>query len=90
MMAEKPAVISGIVRDPGGKPITDARVYFAGGPMPLPDIAALTNSNGAFSLSVPSAGTYSIECNADGFAPRASTVTVASGQKVQLDIQLKR
>ena len=89
-MAEKSAVISGIVRDPSGKPVTDARVYFAKGPMPLPDIAALTNSNGAFSLSAPSAGTYSIECNASGFAPIAATVTVASGQKVQLDIGLKR
>jgi hypothetical protein len=90
MMAGKPSLISGVVRNPSGNPVTDARVYFTAGPVPLPEIAALTDSNGAFSLSAPSPGIYSIECNADGFAPKAATVTVASGQKVHIDIQLGR
>ncbi|HWO03103.1 MAG TPA: carboxypeptidase-like regulatory domain-containing protein [Blastocatellia bacterium] len=89
-MAGKPGLISGVVRDPNGKPIIDARVYFTGGPEPLPDIAALTNSNGEFTLSAPSAGTYSIESNADGFSPKAATVAVASGQRLHLDIRLER
>ena len=89
-MAEKPSVISGVVRDSNGKPVADARVYFTDSPSPLPDIAALTDSSGAFSLSVPSKGTYSLECNADGFALKAATVTVANDQKIDLNIKLKK
>ncbi len=89
-MAEKPSVISGVVRDSNGKPVADARVYFTDSPSAMPDIAALTDSSGTYSLSVPSKGTYSLECNADGFAPKAATVTVASDQKVNVDIKLKK
>ncbi len=89
-MTEKPCVISGIVRDNGGKPIADAQIYFTDSPMPLPDIAMLTDSNGTFSLSVPSTGKYSIGYNAEGFAPETATVTIGSEQKVHLDIRLKR
>lgn len=88
-MAGKASVISGVVRDASGKPVADARVYFTEGPVPLPDIAALADSNGGFSLSVPAAGTYGIESAADGFAPESATVAVASGQDVRLDFQLK-
>ncbi len=45
-MAEKPRVITGVVRDNAGKPIAEARIYFTDSPMPLPDIAMLTDSNG--------------------------------------------
>ena len=89
-MAGQASLVSGVVRDPGGKPVSDARVYFTAGPVALPDIAALTDSNGAYSLSVPAAGTYSIECVADGFAPESATVAVASGQKVGHDFLMKR
>lgn len=89
-MAEKSSVISGVVRDSDGKPVADARVYFTDSPFAMPDIAALTDGNGAFSLSVPSKGTYSLECNADGFAPKAVTVTVTNDRKVNLDIKLKK
>lgn len=89
-MAEKPRVITGVVRDNAGKPIADARIYFTDSPMPLPDIAMLTDGNGKYSLSVPSAGKYTIGYNADGFAPETTTVKIESEQKVHLDIRLKR
>lgn len=89
-MAEKPRVISGVVRDNDGKPIADAQIYFTDSPMPLPDIAMLTDTNGTFSLSVPSAGKYGIGFNADGFASETTTVTIGSEQKIHLDIRLKR
>ena len=90
MMQEKPGLVSGVVRDPVGKPVTEARVYFTGGPVPLPEIAALTDHHGAFSLSAPAAGTYSMAINSEGFAPEAMTIPVASGQQVQLEIRLKK
>lgn len=87
-MARVPNVISGIVRDPQGQPVAEARVYFIGGPVPLPDIAALTDSGGAFSLSAPAPGTYHIECAVEGFAPTVATVAVTEGQEVQAEIWL--
>jgi hypothetical protein len=83
-------LVSGTVRDPRGNPVAQARVYFTSGPVSLPDIAALTNSDGAFSLSAPTAGTYHIECTAEGFARGAAIVTVTAGQNARLEIWLKR
>ena len=88
-MVRIPSVISGIVRDPLGSPVAQARVYFTDGPVPLPDIAALTDSDGAFSLSAPSVGTYTIECVAEGFTSTAVTVTLAGSQKIQTEIRLR-
>jgi hypothetical protein len=90
MTAQNQNVISGIVVDPQGKPVSDARVYFTNAPVPLPDIALLTDSNGKFSLSAPSTGIYTLECRVEGFAPTASTVTVTGNQEVQLEIRLRR
>ena len=81
-------VISGVVRDPRNNPVSQARVYFTHGPVPLPDIAALTDNSGAFSLSAPVPGTYTIECAAEGFANTTATVTVAGGQETHLEIRL--
>ena len=83
-------VISGIVRDPNGRPVADPRIYFIGGPVPLPDIAALTDAAGAFSLTAPTAGTYQIGCTAEGFAPAEITVAISRGRDVQVEIWLER
>ena len=82
-------VISGVVRDSNGNPIAQARVYFTNGPVPLPDIAALTNKNGAFSLSAPVAGSYTIACAAEGFAPTVVTVAVSDNKDTHLEIRLR-
>lgn len=89
MTAQNQNVISGIVLDPQGKAVSDARVYFTSAPVALPDIALLTDSNGKFSLSAPSTGIYTLECRAEGFAPITSTVTVTGNQEVHLEIRLK-
>ena len=89
-MTRSPSVISGVVRSPDGKPVANARVYFTAGPGPLPEIAALTDSKGAFSLTAPAPGEYVIESAADEFGARSSTVKVKGGEQVRLDLQLKR
>jgi hypothetical protein len=89
-MTQTSSMISGIVRDPDGNPVAQARVYFTGSPVALPDIAMLTNSRGAFSVSVPVAGTYQLECAADGFETTGATVIVAQGQVAQIEITLQR
>lgn len=85
----KPGLISGAICNLRGKPVADARVYVTDGPVPLPDIAALTDADGRFALSVPAAGSYTFECSAEGFAPKRVTLNVVSGQQAQLDFQLR-
>ncbi|HEV7797208.1 MAG TPA: carboxypeptidase-like regulatory domain-containing protein [Pyrinomonadaceae bacterium] len=89
-MAQSPGVISGVVRGPNGKPVANARVYFKDGPGPLPEIAALTDSSGAFSLTAPAPGEYVIEVAADEFGSRSSKVKVKGGEQVSVDLQLKK
>jgi hypothetical protein len=82
-------VISGVVRDSQGNPTAHARVYFTSGPVPLPDIAALTSKDGMFSLSAPVSGSYTLACVADGFAPIEVTAAVTDNKETQLDIRLR-
>jgi hypothetical protein len=83
-------IISGLVKDPGGRPVPLARVYFTESPVPLPDIAALTNDNGEFSLSVPIAGRYKIACAAEGFQSTVTEVTVKKGKMAKIQIRMKK
>jgi Carboxypeptidase regulatory-like domain len=85
-----PGVISGVVRSPNGKPIANARVYFTAGPVPLPEIAALTDGSGAFSLTAPVPGEYVIESAADEFSARSAKVRVKDSEQVRLDLELKK
>jgi Carboxypeptidase regulatory-like domain len=82
------ALVSGIVRDPDGDPVEGARVYFASGPVPHPDIAALTGVDGSFTLSAPSPGAYEIECAAEGYGTERAPLEVAEGEEARLDFRL--
>ncbi len=73
-MAKAPILISGVVRDDAGEPVAEARVYFTAAPVSLPDIAALTDARGEFSLSVPVAGTYGLEANANHLGRASATI----------------
>lgn len=88
-MPRSPSVISGIVRGPDGKPVSNARVYFTAGPVPLPEIAAITDSSGEFSLTAPAPGEYVIESAADKFGSRSSKIKVKGGEQVRLNLKLK-
>ena len=88
-MARSPSVISGVVRSPDGKPVSNARVYFTAGPVALPDIAALTDENGRFTLTAPAPGEYVIESSTDEYGARSSKVKVKGGEQVNLDLKMK-
>lgn len=81
-------LIRGVVRDPQGLPVPQARAQFLSGPDPLPDIAALTDSDGTFILSAPSPGNYRIECTADGFVPVVTSVDLREAEEAHLEISL--
>ena len=84
------ALVSGTVRDARGGPVEGARVYFASGPAPLPDIAALTGADGAFTLSAPAPGSYEVECAAEGESTQRATVEVSQAEDATLDFRLGR
>jgi hypothetical protein len=90
MMTQKPSVISGVVHDAQGRPVEQARVYFTGGPVPLPEIAALTGSDGSFALTAPAPGTYQIQVATDTSATARAEVIVTEGEEARVKIKLKR
>ncbi|MGW0904572.1 carboxypeptidase-like regulatory domain-containing protein [Streptomyces sp. NPDC002853] len=63
--SESAVEITGVVRDTSGTPVTGAHVLFTDGPRPLPDIAAVTDAEGRFSLVAPTTGEYRLICRAD-------------------------
>ena len=88
MTTTKPILIFGEVKDDNGNPISEARVSFVEGPVPLTDIAALTDNNGKFVLSAPTAGDYTIEVVSEGFAPESVGVSTGTNLELRVMIQL--
>ena len=92
-MTESPPAITGLVLDTRGNPIEGARVYFVEGPVPLPDIAALTESSGHFTLFVPIPGTYQLGVSFEGsagFIQKTIRVDVREEHRAALEVRLDR
>jgi hypothetical protein len=86
-MAADQTVVRGTVRDAAGKPVAGARVFFASGPVPVPDVAAVTDAEGRFALSAPAAGTYRIECHAEGPGAATAMVTVPGAGETEIELR---
>ena len=70
-------------------PVMEARVFFGTAPVPLPDIAALTDDDGRFSLYAPAPGRYEIVCHADGYDPVIVPIDVDGvSESVAVDFEL--
>lgn len=81
--------IRGTVTGPDGAKIAEASVYFLEGPVPLPDIAQLTDDEGGFQLTAPAPGTYRIGVRAPGFEqPAEATVEIHGEPEVVVRIRL--
>jgi hypothetical protein len=83
------SVISGKVLGRNGKPKRNARVYFTSGPVSLPEIAAVTDEGGNFSLTAPAPGEYVIESAADDAGTQSAKVTVEADQPASIKLQHK-
>lgn len=68
--------IDGTVTDPSGRPVAGAVVALTAAPAPVPDIAALTDGGGRFSLEVPVPGDYRVSIRG---VESATEVTIAVG-----------
>jgi len=88
-MPAKPIIVAGVVRGPGGEKLPQARVFIARGPVPVPDVAALTDADGRFTLSLPAAGSYEVACVAEGCAPSSAKIEVTQQQELRLELRLK-
>lgn len=84
-----PHLIRGVVRDDAGRPVAQARAFFAGGPVAVPDVAALTDDRGQFVLSAPTPGTWELRCDADGFSPAVERVEV-DRDEARVEVRLHR
>ena len=89
-MTAQNRVVAGRARTAGGSAIAGARIYFLAGPGPLPDVAALTDGTGAFSLSVPYAGPYTIGCSAEGYVSETLDVPVIESSGRSIEFVMKR
>lgn len=90
-MSTNPPVVAGVVVDARGNPVEGARVYFVEGPVPLPDIAALTDDSGRFALSAPVPGTYQLGVAAEGswgFIQETAMVDVGEEPSTDLEVRL--
>jgi hypothetical protein len=79
-------IISGRVTGRDGRPIAGAHVMFAYGPVALPDIAQVTDANGAFALTAPADGTYRIVVKASGFESVERDVAVRRQAPTSIEI----
>lgn len=81
--------ISGRVIDHSGRPVAGARVMFAAAPGPVPDIALLTDGDGAFSIAAPMPGRYVIAAHHDAGSGEA-TVNAGTGALDTVEIRIGR
>jgi Carboxypeptidase regulatory-like domain len=88
-MTPEPALITGLVSRSDGRPIAGARVLFASGPGAFPDIAALTDGTGRFTLAAPLPGDYTLEVVADGFHSQRVSASLGTRETRELNIELQ-
>lgn len=82
-----PELVTGTVRDRHG-PVGGASVALTGGPVPLPDVAALTADDGTFVTGVPVPGRYTVVCTLPDGRSRRVDVDVPAGGGAQVDVEV--
>ena len=79
--------ISGTVVDAAGRAVAQARVYAVKAPGPMPDVAALTDAEGRFTIAAPLPGAYEIGCTSDAHGSATAAVRVED-DAVRMQIRL--
>jgi hypothetical protein len=63
---EPAALVNGEVRGPDGRPVEGARVVITASPVPMPEIAPVTDAEGRFAMAAPAPGEYAFSAYTDG------------------------
>jgi len=74
--------VHGVVVDAKGRPVMQARVGWVDGPVALPDVMALTDAQGRFTLSAPVPGAYRLHCGSVAHGERQLPVQVGGASSV--------
>lgn len=82
-------MIVGVVRDRTGAPVAGAVVSLAAGPVPLPDIAALTADDGSFRVTAPVPGAYELACHLPSGQRVATTVDIAADNAREVPVEIR-
>lgn len=69
-------MVQGQVRGPDGRPVAGARVVVTAAPVPVPEIAAVTDAEGRFELPAPAPGEYAFTAHAEEAPGRPATASV--------------
>ena len=72
------------------RPLGGARVYVVSAPVSMPDVALLTDEQGAFALAAPVAGTYRIGIAAEEYAAQERDVKVAAQAPDEMLFELRK
>jgi hypothetical protein len=84
-MKTRPATVSGVVLDTSGQAVAQARVFFSQAPGAVPDVAALSGTDGSFTLAAPHLGRHVLTCSSDALGSTSAAVTVnANGAWVEM------
>ena len=81
-------LIHGRVVDREGAPVEWASAWLVAGPAPFPDIAALTDADGRFTLTASAPGIYRVGCRAESDPPVEVPVDVGADD-VEVTITLR-
>jgi hypothetical protein len=81
-------LITGVVEDTTGRPVSDASVYLTAGPEPYPDIAALSGADGSFTLSVRGEGAYTVQCRTPDDRIGEATVTAGGDSPTRVRLRV--
>ena len=88
-MASTARLIHLTVLDAAGRPVAGARVYVVSAPVAMPDVAALSDPQGRFTLGAPKAGRYEIGASSDSHGSAQATLDVGD-QGATLQLRLPR
>ena len=81
--------IRGRVFDAQGRPVRGAAIYVESAPVALPDIAAASDDDGAFTLALPAVGRYTIGANAGGHGRASIDVDIQHpGEERRIEVHL--
>ncbi len=84
LLAQETGTLRGLVRDPEGEPLVDARVS-----IPALGRGAFTNTEGVFSIPRVPAGTHVLLISYIGYDTLRQSVTLAPGQTLTLSLRLR-
>ena len=83
------SMIQGLVLDARGHPVAGARISWAQAPVPVPDVALLSDDSGRFVLAAPAPGSYTLRCDSDQQGSAEERLQ-ATGRALHVTLKLKR